>query len=165
MADEKRRCKATTRAGEPCRSTSLWDNGLCFGHQPAEVKAKHGFSPENGKRGGRPRKPTLIEVWREQVEKDYEKVLAVFREGLEAERALVVGNGPTAHLETAPDIPTRIKAAESYVDRVYGKPTQTTELSGPGGKPIEHDVVELPKEEDFHRQVAEILAEAGAAGD
>jgi hypothetical protein len=47
---------------------------------------------------------------------------------LHAERALVVGNGPTAHLELVPDHPTRIAAARELLDRAYGRTRQASEV-------------------------------------
>ena len=55
-----------------------------------------------------------------------------------------------------------IAAAEKLLDRVYGRPKQATEISGPAGGPIETREL-VPSDADFHTQVAEVLAEAEAA--
>ncbi len=56
---------------------------------------------------------------------------------LDAERAIVVGNGPTASVEMVPDHGERIKAANALLDRRYGKPNQA--ITGEDGGPLQVD--------------------------
>lgn len=55
-------------------------------------------------------------------------------EALDADRPVVVGNGPGARMELVPDHDVRIKAANTIMDRIHGKPAQ--EISGPDGGPL-----------------------------
>jgi hypothetical protein len=50
--------------------------------------------------------------------------------GLSAERALVVGTGPKARLETAPDPEMVLKTIREVFDRTDGRPTQRQEIKG-----------------------------------
>ena len=53
---------------------------------------------------------------RERLEREIERneTLSVLFDALGAERAVVVGNGPTAHVQHVPDIPTRLAAVRSF---------------------------------------------------
>ena len=42
---------------------------------------------------------------------------------------MVVGTGPKARVETVPDIPTRMRAANAVLDRVYGKAKQSVDVA------------------------------------
>lgn len=132
MSDEKRACSATTKAGTPCQSPPLAGTELCMAHSPAKVRESRGFVADNGK-AGRPRSPRAVDVLRERIEQDIDAVIAPLWEALAAEKSVVVGNGPSAHVESVPDLPTRIAAARELLDRGYGKPKQATELSGAVG--------------------------------
>lgn len=44
------------------------------------------------------------------------------------------------NMTSHPDLGARINAAEKLRDRVFGRPRQTTEITGPGGGKIEVDV-------------------------
>ena len=54
----------------------------------------------------------------------------------------------------------RIAAVRELLDRAYGKPKQSTEISGVGGGPIE--TAKVPTAEDHAQEVALILAETRA---
>ena len=135
-------CKATTKAGKPCRSRGVMENGLCMAHQPIDVKRSKDFIGEPGK-GGREKKPRLIDVLRAEVEERMTEVTAPFWEGLHSN-----------------DMDTRQKSAKELLDRAYGKPTQATEISGPQGDPIE--LVKLPTDKDWNTAVAKVLKQSGA---
>lgn len=159
MAD-KRKCQGTTKAGNACKSPPLKDHDFCLAHAPADVREKAGFIAANGK-GGRKPNPTPLGTLRDRVEGEIDKWLAPYEEGLQAVQAVVVGNGPTATLEVVPDYKTRMRASDAVLDRIYGRPKQTTELTGEGGGPIETREL-IPSDADFHTQVAQVLAEAEA---
>lgn len=55
-------------------------------------------------------------------------------EALDAERAVVVGNGPSARVEMIPDHDVRIKAYDAIMNRIHGKPSQ--EITGNDGGPL-----------------------------
>lgn len=155
----KVRCSGTHVTGRPCRGWAIKGTGLCMGHQPKEIQMEYGFDPANGK-GGR-RKPNALEIMRVRVEAEIDEILKPFFDGLTAEKALAVSGGykEAGYVEYVDDPAIRMKAAEALLDRVYGKPKQTTELSGPDGGPVS---IELPKTSERASDVARILAGAGA---
>lgn len=108
---------------------------------------------------GKPKRPTVTAVLRERVEAKVEEIVDVIFDGLGAEKPVVVGNGPSASMEMVPDYAVRLRAAADALDRVYGKPKQTTEIAGPGGQPIE---IAPPRNPQRARDVSRILADAGA---
>jgi hypothetical protein len=55
-------------------------------------------------------------------------------DALDADRPVVVGNGPHATVEMVPDHDTRMKAAEAILNRLYGKPTVA--VTGEDGGPL-----------------------------
>lgn len=129
-------CKGTTKAGDPCRSTSVRANGYCFAHQPEEVRRSHGFGgAQEG--AGRPRLPRPHERMRERIEEEIEAIVGPYFAALEG--AVIHGTyeGEVFVSEHA-DHGARIAAAEKLLDRVYGKPRQQLEHTGADGGPIEH---------------------------
>lgn len=78
----------------------------------------------------------------------------------------------TAALKALADIATsgesegaRVSAATAILDRAYGKPTQSHELSGPGGGPIPTVDLTNVSADDLDRLEALFGPLAGAAGD
>ncbi len=131
----KRQCKGTNKAGEPCRAAPLVDGDYCLAHDE-EARALTGFGgSENGSLGGRPRKPHAVTILRERVEAEIDLWLAPYREAV-ANAVVVVEYHGEAIVTDIADLGARIMAAEKVLDRVYGRPTQSTEISGPGGGPI-----------------------------
>lgn len=125
----KRACKATTKAGSPCPSPPLTDEDFCLAHSPAETRASLGFSGEAGKLGGRPRKPSTLEMYRERFEAEHAEWWNVLAKAREAKRAIVVGTGPKARVEYVDDIPTQLAAFREVMDRVFGKPKQAVDVA------------------------------------
>jgi hypothetical protein len=170
------RCTATTLAGKLCPNAKVAvtlpmrgkkideENGelkrvkltTCMAHAPQKVRVLVGFT-QHGK-GGRKPKPSVPQLMREMVEEHAGEVMAAFFEALEAEKPVVVGNGPHAKLKMVPDPSTRMRAGDSLLDRVYGKPKQTTEVTGGEGGPVR---VHLPDDEERARQVADVLKQTG----
>lgn len=169
------RCTAANKAGNRCgapKATLKTLDGdikryrVCIGHLTKAVGSRKmaevfGFKFGSDAGTGRHPRPSALEVIRHMVEEEHgiDEVVRPLFEGLNASRAVVVGNGPSAHVETVGDPEVAMKAAERILDRVYGKPKQTTELSGPDGGPIS---VEVPTGEERQQQVASLLA--GALG-
>jgi hypothetical protein len=133
----------------------------CFAHIPSEFRKRWGVGEFGGdvNHPGRPRKPRPNEVLRELIENEMAEWLAPIREALLATKPTVVGNGRSARIEWSPDHRTRLQAVESALDRVYGKPKQTSEVSGMIN--LNADVV-VPTDDERAMEVAEILAESGA---
>jgi len=135
----KRRCKGTNKAGGPCGVVPQKGKDWCRAHDP-DLSGKDRFgSPEQAATAnpaGRPRTPKVIELLSQRAEAEADRIVGTLLEQLGAERAVVVGNGPLAYVDSVPDAPARLRAVAEILDRVAGKPRQTTELSGPDGAPI-----------------------------
>jgi hypothetical protein len=71
------------------------------------------------------------------------KAITALINALSADRTFLLGSGDDARLETAPDHDARIKAANSLLDRLYGKPAQA--VTGEDGGRLEFGVVMLPQ--------------------
>ena len=167
---QKRVCSATTILGHPCTAgraiitykgkdyLSLW----CFAHIPNRLREKWGVGQWGNKKDnayGRNRPPNANQILKEMVENEIAEWLKPYLEALSAEKPVVVGTGPHAHIEMVADVRARQAAADSVMDRVYGKPKQTTELTGAEGGPI---AVDVPVDKDRELEVARILADNGA---
>lgn len=135
-------CKATTKAGKPCRSTSVHENGYCTAHQPQDFKDSIGLGGAQ-KNPGPKVKPRLIDVLRQEVEERMQEVTAPFWDNLTSDNPKIA-----------------MEAAKELLDRSYGKPKQATEISGPEGEPIE--LVKLPTDKDWEGAVAKVLKQSGA---
>ena len=115
------RCTATTKAGDPCSAAPMTGRETCMAHADLETRKAVGFVAEAGA-AGRPPKRRAIDVLREKVENEIDLWLKPFSDALGATDML-----------GGPDHKTRMRAADSVLDRVYGKPTQRNELSGADG--------------------------------
>lgn len=137
---QKRHCKGTTKAGEPCTATPLNEGtviegvavkgGYCRSHDPDLAAAGVPRVPARFREfvgPGRPRKPSAIDALKAWMEAHVDEVLAPLVDGLTAEKSVVVGNGPKAHIETVPDKALRIQAARELLDRGYGRPKQVVD--------------------------------------
>lgn len=163
---EKRKCKGTTKAGEPCPTTPLHagtlvdgvpaHGGYCRSHDPdlaaaGVSKIPAGFGgPQPG--SGRPRKPRAVDVLKDWMEDHIDETLAPLKAGLTATKMVVVGNGPGARLEEVPDNATRIACARELLDRGYGRPRQTV------------DAV-VVTDEDLLERIAQMEGELAQFGD
>lgn len=121
----KRRCSERTKAGKKCKAWALHGSDVCLAHADAKARESVGFIARNGKQG-RPRNPRAVDVLRERIEGDIDKWLRPLEDGLTADHGVVVGDGPTAHVEFFEDHRTRIRAHKEGFDRAFGKPTQPT---------------------------------------
>jgi hypothetical protein len=167
------RCESLTLGGRPCPNSKVTvtlpvrSNGevtekrvrlkTCLAHAPEKVRRAAGFMGHG--LGGRKKKPPLPQVMREMVEQRAGEVMQPYFDGLTALRPVVVGNGPHARLRMVEDPSVRLRAADAVFDRVYGKPKQTTELTGADGAAI---AVHVPSQEERAREVAGLLEETGA---
>jgi hypothetical protein len=125
----RRSCKELNAQGKPCGGAPLAGLDVCIAHADEQTKAKLGFGgAENGAKGGKPRKLRTVDLMREWVE-DHPEAFGVIKDALKAEKAVVVGTGPTAALEMVPDWPTRIVAFRELMDRSYGRPVQASEVT------------------------------------
>ena len=148
----KRRCKGTSKAGEPCKAPPLADTDTCISHSPREVQGRAGFGgPQPG--SGHPRRPRPSEIAQQRVEAAIDQVLDPYFRALgivgweddgtpildTSAGAMEVGRSNTGQvfLTSIADLGARIAAAEKLQDRVYGKPKQALEHSGPEGSAID----------------------------
>ena len=78
--------------------------------------------------GGRPR---VDEASKAMLCELRPKIIQRLAEGLDAEKAIVVGNGPSAHVEMVPDCPERRQSGKQLWEMLHGKPAQ--EITGADG--------------------------------
>lgn len=144
-----RRCEATTKAGKPCRSAPLDGQPHCISHSDSKTQERLGF----GIGGGRPRKPTSSELFEQWWNEHEGAVLAALDCALHADKAIVVGNGPKARLEYAPDYELRLKAARELMDRRHGRPKQAHEVTTPESK-VDEEIARLLRAHDERDRAA-----------
>jgi hypothetical protein len=154
-----RRCTGTTTGGEPCKAAPLKGTERCAAHPLSPGSTRFG-SPaqarEAGVQGGRPRVPRSTELQRRLVEEHAWAVVRPFFRTLgldvdehgavcELERGAVhVGRDKDGgvHTSDVEDLGAQVAAAEALLNRVYGKPRQQLEHTGPHGRPIELDAAD-----------------------
>lgn len=124
----KRDCKGDTRSGKPCKAAPLKGSDYCLAHADEKTRVATGFGAKDAG-NGRPRKPRVVDVILARIEDKVDEVFDVLWEAAHAQRAVVVGSGPTAFVEMVPDHPTRIAAARELLDRGYGRPHQSSEVT------------------------------------
>jgi len=152
---------------DPMDRGRLMKTRFCRAHMPEEYLDKFGIkrfggptSTSGNNRGLQTCKPTNpYKYMREVLEEHVIEFLKPYLEALTAEKEVVIGNGRTARMERVPDHRARLQAAEQLLDRVYGKPKQTTMLEGSVDSKVS---VEVPQDDDRQLEVAKILAAAGA---
>lgn len=121
-------CNATTKAGERC-TRNVAANGLqCWRH--AEETKEDALEASNA--GAAKRDEVILTELRRQVAKNPEALVTPLLDALEATKTYVTNGEPV----TVPDHATRIKAFETIADRLLGKPTQATEITGADGAPL-----------------------------
>lgn len=175
------RCSGTTRKGTACKAHPLKGKRTCLAHADAETRESVGFVADNGK-GGRPALPRPTETARRLIEANQAAVLRPhFRvlgydvvetdEGLELQS--IEGGGAKLHgtnqrsgqiiVSDHDDLGAHVVASEKLQDRVYGRPKQATELTGPEGGPVQVAGADLSGlSADDLRVLRELLAKAGA---
>jgi hypothetical protein len=136
-SETKRTCHAKTIKGKPCGANPLKPGTVIEG---VAVTGKwcrqHDHDlPDSARIGGatlgagRKPRPRAVDVLKERIEQDIDKVLKPLWDALTAERAVVVGNGPQAFVENVTDHPTRITAVRELLDRGYGRSKQSSEVT------------------------------------
>jgi hypothetical protein len=154
VTDDRPRCSGTNgKTGAPCRAWPLHGTDRCLAHSDATARESVGFVAANGK-AGRPRNPRPSEVARQLIEQNvlvlqrpYWRTLGYDVElGPDGPRLVELEAGGAKMHSTSggyvsmskhDDLGAMMAAAERLQDRVYGKPTQATEISGPDGGPVE----------------------------
>lgn len=137
----KRRCEAMTKRGTRCRAAPLKEGSYCSAHDPDRPDAERFGSPEQAKAaalgGGRPRLPAALEILRDRIEDDIDRWLQPIEEALVAEKPLLMWDADASKhvIEYVPDLPTRLRAVEIVLNRVYGRPRELIELAEPEERP------------------------------
>lgn len=117
--DGSRKCAGTNRAGAPCRANPLRVSDFCSAHdpdRPDDQRFGSRVQATAAATGVQKRVPGVMERMRERVEAEADAILAPYFE------ALAGGDDG--------DIEQRMRAAERLLDRCFGKPKQSAELSG-----------------------------------
>jgi hypothetical protein len=148
-------CAAITKTGKPCKAYPLKGRDVCLAHTDEKERVSTGF----GVSGGRPKKPRVVDVLRERIEERIDAWLQPLDDALTASRPVLVGAGDDATVLDVPDHAIRLKAFAEAMDRAYGRPKQTQEISGPDGAPIELDAP--VDERDRSTRAAVLLRDAG----
>lgn len=156
----KRRCTGTRKDGKPCGANPLKDRDTCLAHSDAKTRESVGFVANNGLQG-RPRRPRVIDRLIQRIDENIDEIIGVYFDGLRAERAVVVGNGPQAYLDLVPDYTERRHSADALLDRGHGKPRQLTEITGEDGGPIR--VVEGLNDPKTREALLELVGRFGDA--
>lgn len=162
-------CPKYTRAGNPCSNPcqvakirgKYYKLNTCLMHSSDAIRDELGIlNPPRGN-VGRKKKVHPMDILRQRFEEEAERYLQPFEEALAAMKAVVVGNGASAHIEMVEDVALRLKAVESILDRIYGRPKQVTELTGADGGAVE---VAVPNDDERKQALAAVLASTGALG-
>ena len=114
---ERRHCHGRNRDGEACRAAPVTGSDHCRAHDPQLPAATRFGTPEQAAqaaRGVERRAPGVMELLHKRVEERAEEVLAPYFEAL----------------ASADNLEQRMKAADRLLDRVFGRPRQSTELQG-----------------------------------
>lgn len=163
------KCSRLTNAGNPCQMTSAvvtirgkrYKLKTCVMHAPEAIKKELGVHYTSARNQGRKKKKTALDLVRERIEEEAERYLQPLEDAMVALKAVVVGNGSSAHLEYTEDLALRVDTAFKILDRVYGRPKQITELSGINGDAME---IKVPNDEERKLALAQVLASTGALG-
>ena len=170
--DADRYCCGIKANGEPCWRKKVMGSDFCPGHISREEARTLGV--RHMREVVRPRKANGPEVLRLIFEQAADEIIKPYFEafGLEllgfdelTNEPIIVKNGQRLKLygeskdgdiemSVYDDIGGMIQVAERLLDRVYGKPRQTTQIEG-GTRPVR---VEPVASEDHARRVAELLA-------
>lgn len=179
-------CKATNKAGLPCRA-SAWANGYCIAHQPAEVRkavghksgTRDGQTHRDGSRAIPIRVPELakriVEANAAAVLYPYLRALGLKAMREKASGQIVVVPDPAGRarlygtskdgrvvMSSYEDLGAMIAAAEKLLDRIYGRPKQALSIAGEPGQPGVGVQVSVAGDQNRAFEVAQILASAGA---
>lgn len=170
-----RQCKGTTRKGGACGAPPLKPGTLiddvavsgnwCRQHdEDLPASARIGGAQPGG---GRPKQPTATEAYAAELHRRVgehidQLVGRLVDIALDAERTVVVGTGPNARTEIAPDQGLQLAALRELNDRILGRPKQQTEVTGAGGGPVE--LVEIPNTAEYRARVAALAASALGVG-
>ena len=113
-AVEKRACAGTTVKGDPCGSPFVNDTGYCNAHDESSAISRL-FVGRTEKVPGSGR-PSKMDAWKAEVEAELAAWVEPYKRGRSDE-----------------DVEVAMRAADRVLDRVYGKATQRSEVTGADG--------------------------------
>jgi hypothetical protein len=119
-------CKKIKEDGKQCQAFSLRDSDFCLAHANENERGLVSFGGAQPN-AGRPPKPKQIQIVEDIIREKYSDIENVLKDGLQADKALVVGHGASAHLEYIPDSEHRLKVINFLFDRTIGKAKVTME--------------------------------------
>lgn len=168
-------CTGKTKKGTRCKAHPLKGTKRCLAHSDSKTRESVGFVAANGKAGRKPLpKPTevgrrLVEQNIVAVQRPYWRALGYdvelgpdgpFLVEVEHGGAKLYGTSKSGvvNMSKHDDLGAMMTAAEKLQDRAFGRPKQTTALTGADGGPVE--IVEVAT--DRGSRVAELLAGTGA---
>lgn len=162
-------CPKYTNAGNPCPTKcqvveirgKYYKLDTCVMHASPAIRAELGIHGGFRPGAGRKKKVHPLDALRQRFEAEAERYFEPFEQALSAMKAVVVGNGASAHIEMVEDVALRLAAVEKLMDRIYGRPKQISEITGADGGALE---VSVPNDEERKQALAAILASTGALG-
>jgi len=158
------RCHAITKKGTACKAPPLEGEDHCISHAPKEKQASVGFGGAQPG-SGRPSAPRAVDVLRERIERDIDRVLDPLWDALAADKGVVIslGGGETT-VEHVTDHAIRIAAARELLDRAYGKPKQAVDVTT-GDEPLSSSPLVVLDPELREQARALLRRAAGARAD
>lgn len=168
-------CGGTTKKGAPCRGNAVTGTDRCIAHSDRETQRIRGFGGSQA-RAGRPPLPKPTDLARELVERH---VVAILRPHFRALGLELADDGSATPIESGgaklfgtsrdgvvrpsdvEDLGAQIAASEKLLDRVYGKPKVSAEVSGPAGEPV--PIVQISRDPQRAAVVDQILVMVGAS--
>jgi hypothetical protein len=121
-------CSGTVKAtGKRCRSNAQHGKDVCIAHDQEAIESGRFGGAQPG--AGRPPRPKVVEIWRAKVEAEADKWFSVLTDAREAERAVVTWDGERNQITMVADHRTRLRAFAEAMDRVFGKPIQTVDVT------------------------------------
>lgn len=134
----KRTCGGTTRAGKPCGANPLKPGTVIDGITVSgDWCRQHDLDlPDSARIGGatpgagRKPNPRAVDVLRERIEENIDRVIQPLWDALEADSGIALNiKGGGMQLAMVPDHLTRLRAVRELLDRGYGRPTQANEIT------------------------------------
>lgn len=127
----RRTCTALNKAGEPCRSRPLVDSNpaLCFSHtDSSQTKQFFGAGHPATPGSGRPRKPTLGDIVREQILNDPAGALRPILEARDSAVIVLASVKDGVVVTEEPDHAVRLRAASEFISLGFAKAKSDAEL-------------------------------------
>jgi hypothetical protein len=129
----------------PCRHPVVLPSGFCPTHDADHhVSRLFGAGPEHTTGYQLPSKPKTLAVLAELVEQQMEAIIAPYLAGLTAKVVIQTEDG--AVLTDIEDWQTRLKTAETLLDRTSGKPKQAVDMQHDVGETLAELLAPTPLE-------------------